>query len=256
MFDLIKSVFIWIAIALLILFWLPMMAVVALFDRDPSRYRTGKLFRKLGLAITRVNPNWTLSIEGNTDIDDRRPYIMVCNHQSQADIPLISNLAWEMKWIAKKELFDIPVIGWMMRMARDIPVDRKARNRHLSVLKQARKHLGNNVSVIFFPEGTRSRRGNLNKFSKGAFDLAIREQLPILPLALDGTQQCLPKRSWKFGEAPAIRLKVMDPVQTEGMNKDQSGELADKVRGMILDQLAEWRKVSAASIDNTVKQEA
>lgn len=244
-----KSLFIWTGVAVLIMIWLPMLAVCRLLDPDPAHYYTGKLFRKLGKSISKINPNWQLNISGRTDLDDRAPYVMVCNHLSTADIPLISNLPWEMKWVAKKELFDTPVVGWMMRLAGDICVDRRARNRKASTFEQAHFYLENNCSVMFFPEGTRSRSGKLNAFTRGAFELAIREQKPILPMVIDGTQNTLPKRSWKFGVAKHIKLKVLDPIPTEGLEKSDIRSLTEEARGRILEQLAEWREADAEEID-------
>lgn len=241
--------FIWTGVAVLIMIWLPMLAVCRLLDPDPAHYYTGKLFRKLGKSISKINPNWQLNISGRTDLDDRAPYVMVCNHLSTADIPLISNLPWEMKWVAKKELFDTPVVGWMMRLAGDICVDRRARNRKASTFEQAHFYLENNCSVMFFPEGTRSRSGKLNAFTRGAFELAIREQKPILPMVIDGTQNTLPKRSWKFGVAKHIKLKVLDPIPTEGLEKSDIRSLTEEARGRILEQLAEWREADAEEID-------
>lgn len=250
MLSSIKSLVIWLAIVLLILIWLPMLAVTRLFDRDPALYRTGKLFRKLGKAISKVNPNWKIVISGNVAIDDRRPYIMVCNHLSQADIPLISNLPWEMKWVAKKELFDTPIIGWMMKLAGDISVDRKANNRKKVTFEQARYYLNNDCSVMFFPEGTRSRNGKLNAFARGAFELAIREQKSILPMVIDGTQNTLPKRSWKFGMAKHIKLRVLDPISAKELDVEDTREFSDLVRNRMLMQLSEWRSENPDQVDN------
>ncbi|GAA5520928.1 1-acyl-sn-glycerol-3-phosphate acyltransferase [Aliifodinibius salicampi] len=248
--DSIKSALIWLGVALLLLIWLPMLAIRRLFDRDKAFYKTGKLFRKLGKAISKINPNWAITISGRTDIDDREPYIMVCNHLSQADIPLISNLPWEMKWVAKKELFDTPVVGWMMKLAGDISVDRRAKDRRVKTFLQARHYLNNKCSVFFFPEGTRSRNGKLNRFAKGAFALAVREGVPILPMVIDGTQNTLPKRSWKFGEAKHIKLKIMDPVLTQGKTADEVDKLRETVRNRIAKQLGEWRNKSIEEVDN------
>jgi 1-acyl-sn-glycerol-3-phosphate acyltransferase len=245
----IKSVFIWTVLTLLILLWLPLLAFRRLFDRDPARYQTGRWFRTLGKVISKVNPNWNITISGRTDIDDRHPYVVVCNHLSQADIPLISNLPWEMKWVAKKELFDVPVVGWMMKLAGDISVDRHALNRKEVTFEKAAYYLSHNCSVMFFPEGTRSRTGKLNAFTRGAFELAIREQIPVLPLVIDGTQNALPKRSWKFGYARHIRLKVLDPVSTEGLGRNDVSRLTGEVRDKILHQLCEWREQSAERVD-------
>ena len=248
--DAIKSILIWMGVAILIIIWLPLLALSRLFDRDPAYYRTGRFFRLLGKAISNINPNWRITISGELDIDDRRPYVIVCNHLSQADIPLISNLPWEMKWVAKKELFDTPVVGWMMKLAGDISVDRRALNRGKKTLNRAGDYLSKGCSVIFFPEGTRSRNGKLNSFAKGAFELAIQEQVPILPLVIDGTQTCLPKKSWKFGTAKDIKLKVLDPEPVAEYTYDDVSNLTAKVRERILHQLAEWRDKPAEQVDN------
>ncbi|MBN2731783.1 MAG: 1-acyl-sn-glycerol-3-phosphate acyltransferase [Balneolaceae bacterium] len=251
--DAFKSVLIWGGVLALLLIWLPLIAIQRLFDRDPARYKTGRLFRKLGKAISRINPNWNLTITGKTDIDDRRPYVIVCNHLSQADIPLISNIPWEMKWVAKKELFDVPLLGWMMKMAGDIAVDRRSRNRKEMTFREARHYLEQNCSVIFFPEGTRSRTGKLNRFARGAFELAVTENVPILPLVIDGTQNCLPKKSWKFGTARHIKLKVLEPISTKKLEVNDLEKLTDEVRFVILSQLSEWRKKPIAEIDGLAR---
>jgi len=247
-----SSILIWIGIVLLILIWIPVLAISRVFDRDPALYHTGKLFRKLGHVISKINPNWKIEIEGNTDINDREPFIIVSNHMSNADIPLISNLPWEMKWVAKKELFDVPVIGWLMKLAGDISVDREAKDRRAVTLKRCIYYLDRNCSVIFFPEGTRSRDGNLNRFTNGAFDLAIRKNIDVLPLAIDGTKDCLPKKSWKFKPGVHVRLKVLEPVSSRGYSKKQAAEFSEYVRMKIRNQLAEWRNEPVESVDNTL----
>jgi len=246
------SVLIWAGIVLLVILWLPAMAVIRLFDRDPVRYSTGRFFRRLGSAISRVNPNWKITIEGEKDIDGRNPYIVVCNHLSNADIPLISNLPWEMKWVAKKELFELPFLGWMMKMAQDISVDRSSSNKRIGVFKSCSFYLNNNCSVMFFPEGTRSRDGRMKRFSLGAFDLAIQKNIPILPLVIDGTQDCLPKKDWVFTTDAYVTLKVLEPINTDHLNEDDSIELMEKVRGEILAQLSAWREQPLSAIDATV----
>jgi len=249
------SALVWTGISLLILIWLPLLAISRITDRDPVRYRTGKLFRKLGLAISRMNPNWKISITGESGIDDRNPYIVVSNHLSNADIPLISNLPWEMKWVAKKELFDVPLVGWMMKMAQDISVDREAANKRVGVFNRCKYYLDQNCSVMFFPEGTRSRDGKLKKFSPGAFDLAIRENIPILPLVIDGTQECLPKKTWVFTKDVQVNLKVLPPVSTDGLSPDEGLALMSRVRNEILAQICEWRNEPVNKVDGAMSPE-
>lgn len=246
------SAWIWFSVSLLIVIWLPLLVFVRLFDRTETRYRTGRVFRILGLAISRINPNWKITIEGFEGINDRTPYIVVCNHLSNADIPLISNLPWEMKWVAKKELFDLPVVGTMMKFAGDISVDRAKKNKKEELFEQCRFYLDRYCSVMFFPEGTRSRSGKLGKFAPGAFELAVQENIPILPLVIDGTQDCLPKKTWIFKREVYINLKVLEPVIPGKDGPDRSIDLMHSVRGQISAQLAEWRGVDTSEVDAAV----
>lgn len=245
----IRSLWVWCAVAGLIVAWLPLLAAIRLFDRDPVRYRTGRWFRRLGVAMTKVNPSWRVHRDGETIGDPRRPYVVVSNHQSLADIPIISHLPWEMKWIGKVELFSLPLVGWMMKLAGDIPVNRSDRRSGARMLLAAGRCLQLRCSVMFFPEGTRSPDGRVWKFNEGAFHLAIRAGVPVLPVAIEGTRDCLPKRSWKFGPPQEILLRVLPPVETAGLTPGEAGALRDRVRGLIVDQIAAWRHQAPSSVD-------
>jgi 1-acyl-sn-glycerol-3-phosphate acyltransferase len=102
-------------------------------------------------------------------------------------------------------------------------------------------YLEQKCSVMFFPEGTRSKDGTVGTFNDGAFHLAIRAGVPVLPLVIDGTSDALPKNSWKFTNPGPIRLKVLPPVPTAGLAKGDAPELNAKVRSMIVAQLQDWR---------------
>ncbi len=249
----ILSAYTWIAISLLIIFWLPLLAIIRLLDHDPAHYRTGRWFRRLGVAMTRVNPFWKIDVSGEMPADPRRPYIVICNHQSLADIPIVSLLPWEMKWIGKESLFRLPVAGWMMRLAGDIPVDRKNNRSRALALVKAREYLHKRCSVIFFAEGTRSPDGRVHRFQDGASGLAIREGLPVLVLALDGTSGALPKNSWRFSESALMRVKVLGEVSTDGLAVKDGGELTERVRRMIIGQIAEWRGCDTSEVDAVMR---
>lgn len=244
-----RSLWIWSAVAVLIVGWLPLLATIRIFDRDPVLYRTGRWFRRLGVAMTKVNPSWKLHIDGEAVPDPRRPFVVVSNHQSMADIPILSNLPWEMKWIAKIELFRFPFVGWMMRLAGDIPVDRNDRRSGARMLLAAHRYLQQRCSVMFFAEGTRSPDGRVGSFNAGAFHLAIKAGVSILPVAVEGSAGCLPKKSWKFGPPLNIRLRVLPPVETTGLTTVHAEELRDRVRNLIIRQVAEWRAVPFADVD-------
>jgi 1-acyl-sn-glycerol-3-phosphate acyltransferase len=245
----IRSLLIWFTFSILILIWLILLSISRLFDRDPVRYRTGYLFRKIGNAITWVNPAWQLSISGEKISDPRRPYVVVCNHQSMADIPLISNLPWEMKWLGKAELFRLPIIGWMMKMSGDISVDRKSSRSGAQALIKAQHILEQKCSVMIFPEGTRTLDGRVRSFSDGAFHLAIKAKVPILPLVIEGSRDCIPKNSWKFGKPSDIFLKVLPPIETSSMTLQDVPSLRNTVRTVMMKQIAEWRSVPMEEVD-------
>lgn len=250
MFSTLRSVWVWVATTLLVVFALPVMAAMRLIERDPAHYRTGRIFRWIGAMASRTNPTWHITVEGEGPADPRRPYVVVSNHQSFADIPIISRLPWEMKWVVKAELFKAPLFGWLLRLAGDIPVDRRNKTSRARVLVKARQYLQDRCPVMFFPEGTRSRDGRVLRFTNGAFRLAIKQQVPVLPLAIDGTQEALPKKTWKFDHSVEVRLKVLPPVPTEGLAADDVDELRQQVRGRILEQIAAWRGTSVAAVDS------
>ncbi len=133
------------------------------FDR--GRYAAGRAFRHLAVVGTWLNPYWHFRTTGVKIDDPRRPYVAVSNHESYADIFLLSHLPWEMKWLAKDTIFKIPVMGWMMHMAGDIPITRGSRASVKQAIDGCRDRLSKRVSVMIFPEGTRSRTDDLLPFT-------------------------------------------------------------------------------------------
>jgi 1-acyl-sn-glycerol-3-phosphate acyltransferase len=227
---------IWAANITIILLWTVLVAFVRLFDRDPRHLRTARWYRRLGRVLARVNP-WHVEVAGLENVDLSRNYVVVSNHQSLADIPVICHVALDTKWLAKAELFRLPVIGWMLRMAGDIPVDRSDRRSAARALLECARKLRSGCSVVFFPEGTRSRDGSVRPFNEGPFQLAIREQVPVLPLAVAGSGNALPRDTWMFGPTQIVRLHVLPPVPVDGLTVKDSAALRDRVRQQIVDVL-------------------
>lgn len=240
MIRILRSLWIWSAGAALIFLWTPFLAVIRLFDRDPLRRRTGRWFRRLGTALAKINP-WRIHISGVEHLDPRQAYVIVSNHQSLADIPLLSHLRTDTKWMAKAELFRSPVLGWMLRMAGDVPVNRGDRRKGAVALLQCARYLQQGLSVICFPEGTRSTDGEVLPFTEGPFLLAIRENAPVLPLVVDGSGNALPRGSWIFEGVRDIRLKVLEAIPVKGWETRQSGVLRDVVRQRIVEELERMR---------------
>lgn len=249
MLSFLRSIWVWCAVSALILLWLPLLALIRLFDRDPAHYVTGRWFRRLGAAMTRVNPLWRIAIKGLPESRVRRPLVVVSNHQSLADIPVLSRLPWEMKWVAKRELFRLPVVGWMMRLAGDIPLERGDARSGARVLVNAGRYLKNNCPVFIFPEGTRSHTGLIGRFTEGPFHLAVAHKVPILPILIEGTRDALPKKSWRFGRISDITVTLLPEVPTADITREDVGALRDRIRGMLCENLAAARGVPVASVD-------
>lgn len=234
------SAWIWFSTAVTATLWLPWLALVfaATAPFDPGRYTVGRWFRRCAVTATALNPLWRFRTSGVRLRDPRRPYVAVSNHESIADIFLISHLPWEMKWLSKEAIFKLPVMGWMMQMAGDISVRRGERASRAEALDECHDRLSKNVSVMIFPEGTRSRTAELLPFKDGAFRLAIENGVPILPIAVAGTRGAIPADSWLFGRAHA-EARVLEPIPTEGLTVQDVPALRERVRDQIIAARAE-----------------
>ncbi len=243
------SVWAWLVLGVVIVIWVPLVGAVWLvtapFDR--GRYAAGYLFRKLTVVHQRLNPLWRFHTSGVRITDPRRPYIVVSNHQSFVDILLISHLPWEMKWLSKDAFFRYPLIGWMMRMAGDIKIVRGERDSAKQAMDEMRDRLSKRVSVMIFPEGTRSRTGELQPFKNGAFRLAIETGTPILPLVVNGADTALVKGDWRFGVSNA-EVRVLEPIETADREMREFGALRDQVHQRIATELAAMRAQAAGEV--------
>jgi 1-acyl-sn-glycerol-3-phosphate acyltransferase len=228
------SIWAWFVLGTCLVLWMPLMAVVRLITlSDPGRYAVGYLFRRIGPVMATLNPLWRFRTSGTPPPDPRRPYVVVSNHESFADILLISHLPWEMKWLSKAELFKVPVLGWLMRLAGDIPVRRGEGRSAVEALQRCRVVLKQRVSVMIFPEGTRSTTADMLPFKDGAFRLAIDSGVAVLPLAVSGTGTALPKHGWRFGRSKA-EVRVLEPIETAGLTVKDVPALRERVRERIL----------------------
>ncbi len=158
--------------------------------------------------------------------------MFVSNHESQADPFLISFLPWEMKWLAKASLFRIPVAGWSMALAGDIPIHRGNDRSAKEAMDQCARWLERGVPVVIFPEGTRSPDGKMGPFKDGAFRLALDSGAQVIPIAVCGTRKALPKHSWKFGFTRAL-VAVGTPIPTAGRGASDLEAIKAEARAQI-----------------------
>jgi 1-acyl-sn-glycerol-3-phosphate acyltransferase len=241
------SVWAWLVLVLSILVLVPLTGLVRLATiSDPGRYRAGRTFRMIGVVTSKANPLWRFAVSGNVPTDPRRPYVVVANHESFVDILLLCHVPMEMKWMSKSDFFKMPVLGWGMRIAGDIRLDRGDKKSSVRALQACRDRLDKRVSVMIFPEGTRSASGELGEFKDGAFRVAIDAGVPVLPLAILGTRDALVKHDWRFGVSHA-EVRVLDPISTDGLTNDDVAALRDRTRDAIAGALAEMRTERTAN---------
>jgi 1-acyl-sn-glycerol-3-phosphate acyltransferase len=177
-------------------------------------------------------------VEGRQNIDPHQSYVLVSNHQSQYDIFVLYGwLGIDFRWVMKKELRSVPAIGLACERLDHIFIDRSDRAAAVATLEVAKKKIVNGTSVMFFPEGTRSRDGKLQRFKKGAFRMAIDLGLPILPLTVTGTRDVLPADTSDLMPGSA-RLIIHKPISVEGVTREQCPELSDRVRTVIASGLS------------------
>jgi 1-acyl-sn-glycerol-3-phosphate acyltransferase len=167
------------------------------------------------------------------NIDKNRTYIIVANHQSLADIVLAYQTKMQFKWVAKKSLFKIPFVGWSMALAKHIKLERGNFGSIKKVYKEAARWLKGGLSVLFFPEGTRSKTNEIGDFRNGAFKLAIKEGVAVLPVIFEGTGTAIPKGSWIFTTQTSAKLKILPAIETAGYKADEFAKLRDLTRSIL-----------------------
>lgn len=185
-------------------------------------------------AVTALNPYWKVKVEGLDNIDRKKTYVVVSNHQSLADIVLMYKTKMQFKWVAKDSLFKIPVLGWNMSLAKHIRLKRKKYSSIKKVYKDASSWLRSGVSVVFFPEGTRNNDSVMGELQNGAFKLAIKEKASVLPIIIRGTRDAIPKGSWRFTTKISCLIKVLPAIDTSEYLPADYGRLNDLAREQLL----------------------
>jgi 1-acyl-sn-glycerol-3-phosphate acyltransferase len=232
--DLLAIAFTYLVLVAVLAIGLPVMIVLRLVTMpfDAGRLAVGRVLRLSAVVVVRSCPLWRVRFEGKWPAKGRRAYVLVSNHESNIDPFLLSHIPREVKWMAKDSLLHVPWLGWMLRLAGDIPVVRGEHGSGEDALKKARHYLDLGVPVMIFPEGTRSRDGKLLPFKTGAFRLAIESGCPILPCVVSGTSDALEPGSLRLRRA-YLRARLLEPIEVSGMGHGDVERLKDSVRSVI-----------------------
>ena len=169
-------------------------------------------------------------MSGLEHIDYKQTYVIIANHQSMADIVALYQTKMQFKWVAKASLFKVPFIGWCLSLIKHIKLTRGDFSSIKKIYQEASNWLQKEMSVLFFPEGTRSSSDLMGEFQNGAFKFAIKEKRPILPICLKGTHAAIPKGSWIFRTKVAAQVIVLEPIATAGFGSGDFVLLRDTVR--------------------------
>lgn len=160
----------------------------------------------------RVNPLWTLRVEGRERLPRHGAAVLVANHASLIDILVLFGLFRPYKWVSKASNFKLPFVGWNMRLNDYVPLLRGDRDSVLAMLEHCGRHLDRGSPILMFPEGTRSPDGVLEAFKDGAFDLAVAHGVPVIPIAVHGTAAALPKHGLVLEQHVDARIVVLEPI--------------------------------------------
>ena len=221
----------YVLIALHTVFWASVVSVRALFGRnDEGAVRAARNWARSILWTSRVR----VEVEGLENIAPGRSYVVMSNHQSVFDIvALAATLPLSWRFVAKRELTRIPFFGWGLVAAGHIVIDRRDNERSVRSLKRAAESVRSGVSVIVFPEGTRSATGKVGSFKSGGFHLAIEAGVPILPATVSGSRRITPPKSLRVLSG-RILVRYGKAVPTETLAPDDCEQLKAEIRQAIL----------------------
>ena len=226
----IRTTYIILFVVLTTIFWGTTAIIISFFSRTGNPVHIiARIWGRGILFVSRIK----VTVNGLANIDPSQSYIFMSNHQSNFDIPvLLAYLPVQFRWLAKAELFKIPIFGRAMRAAGYVKIDRFNQKSAFESLREAARKMKNGVSVMIFPEGTRSRDGNIRPFKKGGFIMAVDSKVPIVPVILQGTWTIMAKSSLRINTGE-VSLNIETPIATTGYTRDNKDDLIESVRTVI-----------------------
>lgn len=200
------------------------------FPFDPQRRAVHWLICAWGHQYLRAWPLWRTRVHHRERLP-KEPCVIIANHQSMADIIAVLGLYYPFKFVSKSSLFGVPIIGWAMRMAKYVSVERGRVKSMNDMMETCRAWLRAGMSVMIFPEGTYASDGHLLPFKSGAFVLAMEEKVPIAPVVLEGTPQLIFEDGPWLSPTANVSVTVHEPVMPDTFGTDPEA-LAARVRAL------------------------
>ncbi len=241
------SIWVWLELSLLTIVMgaLVMLAALLLWPVDRNQ-RVAQLGATLwGHLCFLANPRWKLELRGKERLARAGACVLSANHTSQVDILAISALHGNWRWVSKREIFRIPFLGWAMKLIGTPSVRRGDKESGQKVLAHCRRWLDRGVSILMFPEGTRSEDGALQPFKPGAFKLALEAGRPVLPVVVVGAADALPKKGADMSRRASVVVSVLEPVAPAGLDVQA---LSDQVHARMREEIARLREERAGVV--------
>ncbi len=210
------------------------------FAFDHKRKIIHSLSIVYAFSLFRPVPFWKYEVRGLENFDKTRTCVVIANHQSMFDIPILYALPGIFKWVSKKEVFKVPFFGWALLMNGDVAIERGAARSAKKMVADCVKHLRNDIRVNIFPEGTRSKSGVISKFKDGAFTIAKIAGVDIQPVAIDGTRSAFAKGKWWI-QPNTFKVTVLPRVDRETVQSMELEELKELCRNRIVDEHKKMR---------------
>ena len=241
--NILKSIIVWLTGICFVIVTFPLTLIVWIltFPFDKERLIVHMLLMYESTVLSFLIPVWKIHIEGREKAIKGTTYVIISNHQSILDILLMNCLRYRYKWISKIENFNVPVIGWYLKMAKYITVDRGNEDSKTEMLEKSYECLRKGISIMIFPEGTRSVNNEIGFYKRGAFQLALQADVPLLPVLIDGTGGILPKHGFIFSSGHQVRIRVLDPIDPVTFRKDAPETLALKISTYMTSELKDFR---------------
>ena len=231
-------VFAWAFIMYLITF----VALVICYPFDKKRFVVHKISKWLTDSFFGFGLVMKRKVEGIENLDPKGTYVMVLNHNSMVDILSIYNLPLVFKWVSKKEVYRMPIVGRLLLAHGDIVINRASTKEAMQLVHtRGKEWLKKEASVAIFPEGTRSKDGEIHNFKAGAFILAKDAEVPILPIVLDGTDRVF-RKGFFMNWSNRITIKILPPISKEDVVERPIKEVMAEVHDRMVNDLAEIRK--------------
>ncbi|MBQ5754027.1 MAG: 1-acyl-sn-glycerol-3-phosphate acyltransferase [Alistipes sp.] len=235
--------YIYIVVELTFFFILSVVALVVCFPFDKPRRVVHSISRAICMCFWLVPPTWRRTILGREKIDSKTSYVIVINHNSMADIIALYFLPLNFRWVSKREVFRMPYIGPLLTIHGDIAIDRgRGAEAMRKVVEDGKLWVSRGASIAMFPEGTRSKTGEIQRFKMGAFALAKEAGVAILPVVLDGTRDVV-KKNYLFNWRNHLKISVLDPIPAEEVATADMSVLMTRVHDDMVAELARLRSM-------------